>query len=111
MDRIKSICIEEELCQSHDGSLEQILKQMLYIKFSNNIHEDVASRHVFWHNKQCFGPQGRGSKSPGYSPGIPFPPMLSGAHLSELSIFADESGEWGCCLLLNCFVFLSNPML
>ena len=29
MDRIKSICIEEELCQSHDGSLEQILKQML----------------------------------------------------------------------------------
>lgn len=26
MDRIKSICIEEELCQSHDGSLEQILK-------------------------------------------------------------------------------------
>lgn len=27
MDRIKSICIEEELCQSHDGSLEQILKQ------------------------------------------------------------------------------------
>lgn len=47
----------------------------------------------------------------GYSPGIPFPPMLSGAHLRELSIFADESGEWGCCLLLNCFVFLSNPML
>ena len=38
----------------------------------------------------------------GHSPGIPFPPMLSGAHLSELSIFADESGEWGCCLLLNC---------
>lgn len=32
MDRIKSICIEEELCQSHDGSLEQILKQMLYKK-------------------------------------------------------------------------------
>lgn len=31
----------------------------------------------------------------GYSPGIPFPPMLSGAHLSELSIFVDESGEWG----------------
>lgn len=31
MDRIKSICIEEELCQSHDGSLEQILKQMLSI--------------------------------------------------------------------------------
>ena len=51
---------------------------------------------MFWHNKQCFGPQGRGSKSPGgYSPGIPFPPTLSGAHLSELSIFVDESGEWG----------------
>ena len=32
MDRIKSICIEEELCQSHDGSLEQILKQMLSYK-------------------------------------------------------------------------------
>ena len=33
MDRIKSICIEEELCQSHDGSLEQILKQMIAIMF------------------------------------------------------------------------------
>jgi hypothetical protein len=32
VDRIKSICIEEELCQSHDGSLEQILKQMLSYK-------------------------------------------------------------------------------
>ena len=34
MDRIKSICIEEELCQSHDGSLEQILKQMLLLNQS-----------------------------------------------------------------------------
>lgn len=50
---------------------------------------------MFWHNKQCFGPQGRGSKSPGVFPGIPFPPTLPGAHLSELSIFVDESGEWG----------------
>ncbi len=32
VDRIKSICIEEELCQSHDGSLEQILNQILYKK-------------------------------------------------------------------------------
>lgn len=39
MDRIKSICIEEELCQSHDGSLEQILKQMLsYKKTPNEIN-------------------------------------------------------------------------
>lgn len=32
MDRIKSICIEEELCQSHDGSLEQIFlfKQSIF---------------------------------------------------------------------------------
>lgn len=35
MDRIKSICIEEELCQSHDGSLEQILKQMLDVIIGN----------------------------------------------------------------------------
>ena len=35
------------------------------------------------------------SRRGGYSPGIPFPPTLSGAHLSELSIFVDESGEWG----------------
>lgn len=37
MDRIKSICIEEELCQSHDGSLEQILKQMLSYKKLYNV--------------------------------------------------------------------------
>nr|ADA61395.1 hypothetical protein SAP015A_031 [Staphylococcus aureus]ADA61785.1 hypothetical protein SAP046A_007 [Staphylococcus aureus]ADA61922.1 hypothetical protein SAP049A_033 [Staphylococcus aureus]ADA61986.1 hypothetical protein SAP051A_021 [Staphylococcus aureus]ADA62008.1 hypothetical protein SAP052A_008 [Staphylococcus aureus] len=37
MDRIKSICIEEELCQSHDGSLEQILKQMLVLLQSKKI--------------------------------------------------------------------------
>ena len=37
MDRIKSICIEEELCQSHDGSLEQILRQMLSYKKLYNV--------------------------------------------------------------------------
>ncbi|HCS9114654.1 TPA: WYL domain-containing protein, partial [Staphylococcus pseudintermedius] len=37
VDRIKSICIEEELCQSHDGSLEQILKQMLSYKKLYNV--------------------------------------------------------------------------
>lgn len=42
MDRIKSICIEEELCQSHDGSLEQILKQMLSYKKLYNIRDMLS---------------------------------------------------------------------
>ncbi len=47
MDRIKSICIEEELCQSHDGSLEQILKQMLsYKKLYNVILRAEKGRHT-----------------------------------------------------------------
>ena len=47
MDRIKSICIEEELCQSHDGSLEQILKQMLsYKKLYNFAHLILANAVV-----------------------------------------------------------------
>ena len=41
MDRIKSICIEEELCQSHDGSLEQILKH----NFKNPRLLDKALTH------------------------------------------------------------------
>ncbi len=35
------------------------------------------------------------SRRGGVFPGIPFPPTLPGAHLSKLSIFVDESGEWG----------------
>jgi len=42
VDRIKSICIEEELCQSHDGSLEQILKQMLSYKKLYNIRDMLS---------------------------------------------------------------------
>lgn len=44
MDRIKSICIEEELCQSHDGSLEQILKQMLSYKKLYNLVLSLAEQ-------------------------------------------------------------------
>lgn len=52
MDRIKSICIEEELCQSHDGSLEQILKQMLsYKKLYNVILRADALMADAWHHR------------------------------------------------------------
>ncbi len=37
----------------------------------------------------------------GLFPDIPFPPTLSGAHLSELSIFVEESGEWGKYYLIT----------
>lgn len=51
MDRIKSICIEEELCQSHDGSLEQILKQMLSYKIIDIIRVSARLMHM----AQCGG--------------------------------------------------------
>lgn len=55
MDRIKSICIEEELCQSHDGSLEQILKQMLsYKKLYNVILRAEKGGDIQFYQEQVF---------------------------------------------------------
>ena len=54
MDRIKSICIEEELCQSHDGSLEQILKQMLSYKKLYN--KDVEHSLILKPSNFCIPP-------------------------------------------------------
>ncbi|GAB0323738.1 hypothetical protein JPSP46_22300 [Staphylococcus pseudintermedius] len=55
MDRIKSICIEEELCQSHDGSLEQILKQMLsYKKLYNVILRAEKRGDIQFYQEQVF---------------------------------------------------------